>query len=119
MDNVADLPWTTLEGLVREVSGVGLVQLTLLQALHTNLQAELEARSGRSSKSGSRTSSRAGSKPGSRSGCDQQEAVPTQVTAVDQQLQTVGALGSVVGCRPGCAGATASLRLMVWRWRRP
>ena len=42
VENVADLSWTTLEGLVREVSGVGLVQLTLLQALHTRLQAELD-----------------------------------------------------------------------------
>ena len=75
-----------------------LVQLTLLQALHASLQAELEARSGRSSKSGSRTSTRTGSKPGSQSGCGQQEVVPTQVTAVDQQLRTVGALGSVVSC---------------------
>ena len=35
--------------------------------------------------------------------------MPTQVTAVDQQLRTVGALGSVVGCCPGCAGAATNV----------
>ena len=73
MDNVADLPWETLEGLVREVSGVGRVQLALLQAMHARLQAELEAKSGRSSKSSSRTGSHTGSKSGARSRVSQQD----------------------------------------------
>ena len=63
--NMADLSWEVLSSIVNGVSGVGRAQLTLLQALHTRLQA---ARVARSSKSGSRSSSRAGSKAGSRSG---------------------------------------------------
>ena len=96
MDNVADLPWTALESLVREVSGVGLVQLTLLRALHARMQAELEAKSGRSSRSGSRSSSRAGSGSGVQPCVSRQEAVPLQASGLDQQRRRVEALGSVV-----------------------
>ena len=103
MDNVADLPWTTLKGLVREVSGVGLVQLTLQRALHARLQAELEERSGRSSKSGSRASSRAGSRSEERSGFDKREVVPPQVTTLGQQQRTAGELGGKVSCCSGRA----------------
>ena len=87
MDNVADLPWETLEGLVCEVSGVGRVQLALLQALHARLQAELEARSGRSSRSGSRTSSHTGSKSGARSAVSQQDVGQHQRQQQQQQPQ--------------------------------
>ena len=66
-ENMRDLPWGVLENIVCKVEGMGVVQLTLLRVLHARLQAELDGRSGRSSKTGSRSSSRAGSKSGSRS----------------------------------------------------
>ena len=87
MDNVADLPWETLEGLVCEVSGVGRVQLALLQALHARLQAELEARSGRSSRSGSgRAHTRARSREHGRR-CSQRDVGQHQRQQQQQQPQ--------------------------------
>ena len=54
--NLADLPWTVLDSMVGEASGMGLVQVTLLRTLHERLQAG----SVRGSRSGSRSSSRTG-----------------------------------------------------------
>ena len=99
-ENLADLPWTVLDSIVGEASGMGVAQVTLLRVLHERLQAE-DARSGRSSRSGSRPSSRKGSKAGSRSGGGKQGAVRPHVPQQVQQQHT-GVLSSA-GDPPGAS----------------
>ena len=96
-ENLADLPWGVLENIACKVDGMGVAQscVTLLRdVLHARLQADLEGRSGRSSKTESRSSSCVGSKSGSRSGGGKAESVlphvPQSVAFGGLQQQAAG-----------------------------
>ena len=124
-ENLADLPsgglGAVLENIVCKVDGMGVAQLTLLRVLHVRLQAELDARSGRSSKAGSRSSSRAGSKSGSRSGGGKAEGVhphvPQSVAFGGLQQQAAGVRWLTCSSRAKMPRLARRLRLPRLGWR--